>query len=44
LFSILSSYGVGALQALAAVVAAVLMWLAPARAYFQAVKESKQHA
>jgi len=42
LLNILSSYGVGALQALAAIVATILIWLRPANEYFQAVKASKQ--
>lgn len=42
LLNILSGYGVGALQALAAIIATVLIWLRPASEYFQAVKESRQ--
>lgn len=42
LLNILSSYGVGALQALTAIVATVLIWLRPASEYFRAVKERKQ--
>ena len=41
LFSVASNFGLGALQAVAAVVATVLVWLRPASEYFQAVKASR---
>jgi hypothetical protein len=41
LFSILSTFGLGALLTAASVVAAVLIWLTPSNNWFRAVKASK---
>lgn len=42
LLNLVGGLGIGALQALASVVAAVLMWLHPASEYFRAVREHTQ--
>lgn len=41
LLNLLASFGIGALQVIASVVATVLIWLKPASAYFAAVRASK---